>query len=482
MKRLFGADGIRGVSDTYPLRFPDVELLGRALGAWFREQNLHPTVVVGTDTRESSQRLKIALSYGLTHAGAQVIDVGILPTAAISFLIARKGFLDGGVVVSASHNPVIENGIKVFDHRGVKLSDQDETSIEEWFLGERLLPFEARPALFRHEESYAQEYAQSLTSEFSGESYRGRIVLDCANGASSILGPLAFDILKIPFNVLNASPDGTNINIYSGSEYVRLDPARFARIICQSNAELGIALDGDADRVVLVDREGYFYDGDMLLAFFALQLQKTFSLNQNRIVATPLSNSGFADYMSKNGIVVEVVRNGDKYVTDALLAKKLSLGGEQIGHLIMHTDQFRVTGDGLRTAFWLLHLLAQYPGVTLREMIPGMQKWPFVNVSVSLASRTESQADSIAGLSELIDITQIKIPDLSKFECRPASTESSYRIILESRFTAIETLAWYATKLAKHIQQQLQSEGREIHILDSTHGGEVLPDQIPLSP
>ena len=261
--KLFSADGIRGIIGKPPLRREDVERLGRALTVWLRQYTSAPPFLLGTDTRESSQRLKSALADGLVHGGVHVVDVGIVPTAAISYLIIRKGVFAGGAIVSASHNPIVENGIKIFDNRGVKINDETERLIETLFFGDTTLPFEIRPAEIISQPNFVQQYALALARESQiCKSLQSRLVVDCAHGAASQVGPFVLEALHIPYTVLNASPDGTNINRDAGSEYVRFNPNLLAQEVRCYGADIGIALDGDADRVVFVDSEGRLYDGD----------------------------------------------------------------------------------------------------------------------------------------------------------------------------------------------------------------------------
>jgi phosphoglucosamine mutase len=476
MGKLFGADGIRGTIDRHPLRLEDAEHLGRVVAARLRQTVPAPTFLIGTDTRESSQRLKVALVDGLARAGVRVVDAGILPTAAVSYLIASKGFFAAGAIVSASHNPIVENGIKLFNQRGVKISDETEDTIEQLFFGDAPLPFEIRPALSTNEPDYARQYARALAREYRNYEWRTcHVVVDCANGAAYQVGPLALGELGMPYALLNASPDGTNINRQAGSEYVRLNPRRLATELDRCNADVGVALDGDADRVLLVDREGRLYDGDMVLAMLALKLQREKKLQQDTVVATQMSNSGLTHYLRKYQVQMRLVRNGDKYVTDALLENDLTLGGEEIGHIVIHNDDTHVTGDGLRTALLTLGELTRHPGTDLRDLAPGIRKWPQVKTSVCIGRCITLQPAEIPGLSDLIQWTQEAIPDLTRLECRPASTEPVYRIMLEARTTDVSVLAGYAHRLAEHIQRYLRCLGRPIDILDCVNGGRIPP-------
>ena len=473
--KLFSADGIRGIIGKPPLKRENVEYLGRALASWLRQTAFAPIFLLGTDTRESSQCLKAALTDGLTRGGIQVVDAGILPTAAISYLIVNKGIFAGGAMVSASHNPIVENGIKVFDERGAKIADDTEQFIESLYFGNTTLPFEIRPAVMIPQPDFVQQYAKALARELSTypmSTPNTRIVIDCAQGAVSTVAPLVLDSLHIPYTAINISPDGTNINHHAGSEYVRLNPYLLAQDVRRYRANIGVAFDGDADRGVFVDSLGQLYDGDLLLAILALAYQRERRLQQNTVITTAMSNSGLAHYLRQHKITTRVVENGDKYITRTLIADDLTLGGEEIGHIIAHTDNLHVTGDGLRTALLVLSALAALPGARLSDLVPGMRKWPQIKASVWIGRGPRLlHQDEIPGLSTVLQKTREAIADLTKLECRPASTEPVYRIMLEARITDSKTLAQHTHRIATHIQQHLGRVGSPISILDCANGG-----------
>lgn len=471
--RLFSADGIRGIVDKHPLRREDVERLGRVLSVWLRQHAPAPTFLIGADTRESSQRLKAALADGLARGGVRVVDAGTLPTAAISYLIISKGFFAGGAMVSASHNPLIENGIKVFDNRGIKVDDETEHFIEELFFGETQLPYEMRPANPIEQPDFGQHYAMALAREAQAhERLQSHVVIDCAHGAASQIGPAILEKLHIPHTVLNASPDGTNINYKAGSEFVRFNPNLLTQEVQRYNAVVGVAFDGDADRAVFVDRQGQFYDGDMVLAMLSVKLQAEQRLQKDTVVTTPMSNSGLAHYLRQRCIATREVQNGDKYITHALVKDDLTLGGEEIGHVIAHTDNLHVTGDGLRTALLIFMMLAESPGATLQDLAPGMRKWPQIKAAVWIGRGTHlSLAPVVPGLLALLSKTCDAIPDLEKLECRPASTEPVYRIMMEAKTTDTSVLARHAFAIGKYIQHYFGPVSSSIRILDCTWGG-----------
>jgi phosphoglucosamine mutase len=473
MKRLFGADGIRGIIDQYPFRAEDLARLGQSLAHWWLEDEKRPIILLGTDTRESNQRIKSPLVDGLTQAGVEVWDAGILPTSAISYLVASNPDLLGGVMVSASHNPIFENGLKVFNQAGAKLSDEHEHQIEElFFLPNLTFRFRKSPAQVRTKSDALHNYIHATVKKFEHLSYpkSKKILVDCANGASYFTTQAIFHKLGIHYTLHNIAPDGTNINFGVGSEYVRKFPRQFAEDVKHSDAMLGIAFDGDADRVVFVDRDGVFYDGDMLLSMLAPFLQERGLLNNSTVVITQMANSGLAAHLDTFKIQTRQVNNGDKYITDMLMQDNHTLGGEQIGHIIIRDDETHITGDSLNTTLWILSALFEQD-CSLNELMRGMRKWPQINVSVGLGGRMISKTETIPGLDERKQQVMGKISDLSHFECRPASTEPVYRIMLEARETPVHVLTEHALALTNHIQQMLNKEGEPIEVLDCVRGG-----------
>jgi phosphoglucosamine mutase len=471
MARLFGADGIRGTIDVPPLTPEGIDLLGRSLGDWLKELQSQPVILVGTDTRESCQRMKEAIVDSLNRAGVATVDVGVLPTAGISYLLASKGFFSGGLVISASHLPNDENGIKVFAPDGTKIDDATEARIEADFLSGRKRPVSLVRARNVQEPDYTRQYGRDLALEFRHLDWRFvNFLCDCANGACSEVAPRTFQYLGVRPTLLNAWPDGANINQEAGSEHVRKNPGQMVAELQRYNLPYGIALDGDGDRVAIVDAGGHFYDGDELLAMLALKLQRIGWLNRERVVITPMSNSGLIEYLGQRQIQVEQVPNGDKYLTRALLIDDLNLGGEQIGHLVVRTHPARLTGDGLRTALCILAELAAHPGLQLTDLAPGLQKWPQINVNLELECRTHELKERIPGLVDKIAELEQRHPDLAVRACRPASTEAAYRIMLEARQTPVPVLAGCAAEMAALIQCHLHCQG-ELTYFDLQNGG-----------
>jgi len=473
MEKLFSADGIRGKTDYGILSPESLERLGMVLAIWWKESASTPEILIGSDTRESSERIKQRLVVGLTRGGVKVIDAGILTTPAISFLILHTGGFCGGISISGSHLPVIENGIKIFDRSGAKIDDATELCIDELFSGCLPNQVNSLPARVIKMHHLADAYIDELVAEYPSLKLDKRVAIDYANGAASIIGGKVFARIGIKPLSVNISPNGTNINLRSGSEYVRHSPKEFAREFGRYGCEIGIAFDGDGDRVAFIDRNGKFFDGDMILAMLALDLKRTEKLRNNTVVITQMSNTGLEHHLRNHDINIKIVRNGDKYITEALLKDDLILGGEQIGHVIIRTSRKRITGDGLRTALWILNKLGNSSVSDISDLMGGLRKWPQVNTSAYLSKRTTLLAHQIPGLSDLLERVKQQVPDLSRLECRPASTEPSYRVMLEAEETPVHILADMARQVAKHLQHELECLGNPIQVLDCVDGGHI---------
>ena len=473
MKKLFSADGIRGKTDYGILSPESLERLGMVLAIWWKELSPAPEILVGSDTRESSERIKQRLAMGLTRGGVKVLDAGVITTPAVSFLIIHKGGLCGGISISGSHLPAIENGIKIFNGAGIKIDDATEFYLEELFSGNLPQHVSSRPSRLVKMHQLVEDYINELIAEYPALKMEKRIAIDYANGAASSIGGRTLAQMGIKPLSVNMSPNGTNINLRSGSEYVRHSPREFAREFCRYGCEIGIAFDGDGDRVAFIDRDGRFFDGDMILAMLALDLKQAGELRNNTVVITQMSNTGLERHLKNHDIKIQTVKNGDKYITDALLKEDLVLGGEQVGHIIIRTNRRRITGDGLRTALWILNELGCHSMPDISDLMGGLRKWPQVNSSAYLNQRTALLAHQIPGLSDLLETIKQQVPDLSRLECRPASTEASYRVMIEAAETPVHVLATIARQIAEHVQHQLECLDHPIEILDCVNGGHI---------
>jgi len=415
--RLFGTDGIRGVANTE--LSADIALsLGRAAGETIRGGS----VLVGRDTRRSGEMLAEALQAGFHSVGVDTVDVGVLPTGGISYLVEASG-ATMGVVVSASHNPAVDNGIKLLDGRGAKLADEQEDAIEArlrkgtpWHLadGDRV---GTRFPMPDAEDRYLR-FLQGSTSY----SLRGfRLFLDCANGAASRVAPELFRRLKADVETMCAEPDGTNINDECGAAH----PEFLAR---HSKGRIGLAFDGDADRLIAVDEDGIPANGDVIMAIIARHMKEAGRLKKNVVVATVMANLGFRKAMERLDIELVETQVGDRYVKEAMWNRRAILGGEQSGHVIF-ADR-AVTGDGLLTAVRLLEVVA-ITGKELRELrAETITEFPQILRNVRVEDKGRLEDAEV--LWETIREREAQLAGNGRILVRASGTESLVRIMVEA--------------------------------------------------
>lgn len=464
--KLFGADGIRGTADVFPLDETCTERIGRSIASWMRLHTYRPACLIGCDTRESSKRLKASLILGLSRSGVDVVNSGILPTPAISYLVASRGYFNAGVVISASHNPVAENGIKIFDHNGLKISRDMEKYIEGAF-EDPMLSSERFYGTVRTMDSWEQTYSRALAADFKDRNWGNlNILLDCANGAASLTARLALDQLGARYFPINHHPNGLNINVNSGSEFARIYPEKVAAQLQKQGLDTAILLDGDGDRALIVDRYGHTLDGDDFLCILAAKLKHEKLLKHNSVVHTQMANRGIVRHLEKEKYQVRCVQNGDRNVAEAIVKNNWSLGGEPIGHTIIRTDNVWVTGDGLRTALSVLAEQLDQKADRVTDLAQSYKKNPQITVTIHLRERVVHRSDEIPGLSKLLDEITNEVSDLERpIECRPASTEAAYRLVIEARFSTQPLLRHRAMLIAKHIQVFFQCTELPIEIV-----------------
>lgn len=421
---LFGTDGVRGRANadlTPELALAVAGAAARVLVA--HDASHRPVAVVGRDPRASGEMLEAAVVAGLTSAGADVLRVGVLPTPAVAFLTADYG-ADLGVMLSASHNPMPDNGIKLFAAGGQKLPDDIEAEIEAAVAagpGER--PTGAAVGRVRSSDDAPARYSAHLLAAQPASLAGLRIVVDCANGAASTVAPDVYRRAGADVTLIAAEPDGLNINEGVGSTH--LGP--LIQAVRSSGADLGIAHDGDADRCLAVDASGAVVDGDQLLALCALALHEVGALRAGTVVATVMSNLGFHHAMRAAGIEVLTTAVGDRYVLEALRAKELSLGGEQSGHLVFADSA--TTGDGLLTA---LHVMARVvaTGSSLADLAAVVRRLPQTLVNVKVADR-EAVAAS-AAVAAAVAAAEAELGDSGRVLLRPSGTEQLVRVMVEA--------------------------------------------------
>ncbi len=429
--RLFGTDGIRGKANIYPLVGDLAYKLGRALVyALNSNRNKKKKIIIGKDTRLSGYMLENAITSGVVSMGADAFLVGPMPTPAIAFLV-RSMRADAGVVISASHNPFDDNGIKIFSHDGLKLSDELEELIEHYIfstelddkgaLGEHIgRAYRIRDTLGR----YIVFAKDTLPYTMNLEGLR--IVLDCANGATYKVAPMIFEELGAEVITINNEPNGININEKCGSTY----PATIVEASRLYRADVGIAFDGDGDRVLMVDETFKTVDGDMILAILARDMKEKGKLKKDTVVGTIMSNYGLEEYLSRIGVKLERVDVGDKNIVKRMLEGGFNLGGEQSGHIIL--SDLNTTGDGIITALAVLAIMKE-KNAKLSELHKDYRKVPEQTINVSVKSKPP--LDEIQEIQDAIKKARDILDGKGRIVVRYSGTEPYLRITVESENT-----------------------------------------------
>jgi phosphoglucosamine mutase len=441
--KLFGTDGIRGKAGVAPLEPVTVARVGAALVRSLMGGALPHRFVIGRDTRESGEWIEQELARGLTSGGAKVISAGVVPTPAVAYLARTEGF-DAGLVISASHNPYDDNGIKVFGGSGVKLTAALEASVEamvadsSWSVG-------AAPGVIERQDlsgSYLAHLEQIMAD--AGPLTGAPIVVDCANGATAAIAPAFLASLGFDVRPIGVTPDGRNINLDCGSTHL----ARLSREVVASGARLGIAFDGDGDRALFVDASGQAVDGDAMLLIAALHLKQEGRLPGDAVVATVMSNIGLEMALRGHGISLVRAAVGDKYVMEEMVKRGSALGGEQSGHIIFADHLF--TGDGLATALNLLRIMAQ-SGRELADLAGELVTYPQVLVNVRVKQRTDYL--QVPAIAATIRRVEGELAGHGRLLIRYSGTEPLLRIMLEGKNQA-EIRGW-AEEIAGVVKEQL---------------------------
>jgi phosphoglucosamine mutase len=432
-RKLFGTDGVRGEAGTF-LSAELATALGRAATASLEAER--PQVLIVRDTRESGPMLEAALAAGIAAAGGDALLAGVLPTPAAAIMVKRLG-LDLAAVVSASHNPFHDNGIKFFDGRGVKLADQVEARIEA-LIDEAPAP--EGGGHVRELNGGLDDYLRELRSAFPLDLSGRKVLLDCANGATYQAAPAIFERLGAEVEAIGVEPDGRNINAGCGSTHVEA----LAERIVASEAEIGFAFDGDGDRVLAVDGNGRVHDGDELIALAARGMAGRGEL-PGGVVVTVMSNYGFHQAMAGAGIEVAVTQVGDRYVIDEMRRRDWSLGGEQSGHVIC--SDFVSTGDGIAAA---LMTMRELDGRRLEDAVP-MEKLPQTLVNVEVANR-EAIKDATA-VWQAVERESEALEGRGRVLLRPSGTEPLVRVMVEA--PSAEEAESTAERLGALVRQEL---------------------------
>jgi phosphoglucosamine mutase len=444
---LFGTDGVRGVANkdltaelAVDLAIAAAHILGE-IGAFAGHR---PKAIVGQDSRASGDFLEAAVVAGLTSAGVDVYRVGVLPTPAISYLVKESG-ADLGVMISASHNPMPDNGIKFFARGGDKLADSVEAQIEA-HLGE---PWD-RPTgkdvgRIINDDSAKQKYLSHLLATINTDLAGLKVVVDCANGAASFVAPLAYEKAGAKVTAISATPTGWNINENCGSTHLE----NLIAEVKKTGADLGVAHDGDADRCLLIDHQGQVIDGDYILMILANALMSENKLNKKTVVGTVMSNLGFVNAMEADGVAVVMTAVGDRYVLENMLVNNYSLGGEQSGHVILR--EFSNTGDGLLTALQVMQVVAKSKK-SLSELASKMQKYPQVLINVKDVKREKLAASN--KISDYIADQEKTLGSNGRILVRASGTESLIRVMVEAK--EMQTAQKIADSLAELVRSELK--------------------------
>ena len=425
MDRLFGTDGIRGVANS-ELTCELATKVGQATAnALLKRLKKVPRIVIGCDTRMSSDMLVAAVSAGICSFGASAITLGVVSTPAVAYL-TRLLNADAGVMISASHNSFEYNGIKIFGNEGFKLSDVLEAEIESTVLGESLknpLPCSAIGRI-TNEEDGAELYLSFLKSTASAKFDGLKIAVDCANGSASKTAERLFTTLGARVYMLNNTPNGRNINENCGSTHTDA----LQKYVVDNKLDCGLAFDGDADRLLCVDEHGGLVDGDMIMAICALDMRKRKKLEKNTVVGTVMSNFGFIKFCAEQGISFTATKVGDKFVLEEMIRGGYSLGGEQSGHIIFR--EFATTGDGQLTAVQLLSIMAK-EGKSLFELASVMTKSPQIIINVAASDKKKLLFSTSAVIREAIFEAEAELGNAGRIIVRPSGTEPLIRVMAE---------------------------------------------------
>jgi phosphoglucosamine mutase len=445
MGKFFGTDGVRGVANielTPELAYR----VGRA-GAYVLTKHTNHTakIIVGMDTRISGDMLEAALIAGICSVGAHAVSLGIVPTPAVAHLV-RKYDADAGVVISASHNPVQDNGIKFFNSKGFKLRDEIENEIEDYMTSrweELPRPYADKVGDKEVCEDAIDDYVDFLTATTDIKLDGIKVAIDCANGATYKAAPLALTSLGVDVSAIHREPDGTNINLNCGSTHLE----SLIEYVKANKCDIGIAFDGDGDRCLAVDGNGCVIDGDVIMAICANYMKECGKLKNNTIVATVMSNMGLFIMGEKNGINIERTNVGDRYVLERILERGDCFGGEQSGHIIFF--DYNTTGDGILTAIQLLTTLKK-TGKTLAEAKSVMEVLPQVLVNAEVDNSRKKEYQTNETIQSEVKKLNDRFSGEGRVLVRPSGTEPLIRVMIEGR--DLKVMKEEATRLARIIE------------------------------
>ena len=451
-RKYFGTDGMRGEANK-DLTIDLVTSLGLALGYYLKKHRKKagkPKIILGTDTRISGYMIRSALTAGLNSMGVNIDFVGVLPTPGVCYL-TRKLKADAGIMISASHNPVKDNGIKIFSQNGYKLPDAVEEELEELMEKKDELLEKYQVAgddlgTFKYVEDDMKIYLDYLTSTVKTNFSKLRIVIDTANGAAYRVASKVFQNLGADVIVINNIPNGKNINVNCGSTH----PELLQEVVKVYKADLGLAYDGDADRLIAVDNTGAIINGDLIIAIIAEYMQHRGLLNDNKVVTTVLSNMGFEKYLDEKGIGLIRANVGDRYVLEKMKEYGLNIGGEQSGHILML--DYNTTGDGVLSSIQLVAAILE-SGKTLHELVKDIKLWPQYSKNILVAKEKKATWETNKELIDFIKAKEKEIAGKGRILVRASGTESLIRVMVEAE--SQETVDKYVEELSKKVEETL---------------------------
>ena len=445
MRKYFGTDGIRGIAGeslTADLSFK----VGKALGKLLTEKKDHPKVVIGRDTRISCDMIEHALTAGLTSTGVNVMTVGTIPTPAIAYL-TKTIETDSGIMISASHNPYQDNGIKIFGPDGFKLTDEQELEIESLIDNSELIKnasFEKIGKVYSGNE-LTQKYIQHIKQSITGDLSDIKIALDCANGATTGVAPFIFGDLEADIETIGCQPNGVNINDNVGSTKIET----ISEFVKENNVDVGFAFDGDGDRVLAVDANGNIVDGDKIMFILAKHLKEHGELKDNMVVSTVMSNIGFYKAIEENGLQSIKTAVGDRYVVEEMRKNDYSLGGEQSGHIVLMN--YATTGDGILTAVKLANII-KTSGKSLEELASEVNIYPQKLVNIKVVDKKTAMEDSDI-LAECEKVEK-ELEGNGRILLRASGTENLIRVMVEA--SSDELTDKYCEQVAKIVREKFE--------------------------
>ncbi len=452
MKKLFGTDGIRGLAGSFPLDIDTVEKIGTSLARQFNGQlGRPPRFITGRDTRESGSLIEQAFHKGASAANAKCESAGVITTPGVAFLTKQFGF-DAGIVISASHNPFQDNGIKIFSPSGKKIGEEIERTIEKDIFDKNIVATDLVSNELHSERAaeFENSYLNFLADEFSGLSLSGfKIIVDCANGAASHIVPKLFDRFGADLTVINNKPDGRNINRDCGSLHLE----HLQAMVIKKNADFGVALDGDADRALFVDEKGNVIDGDATLWIMAQYFLAHNKLKNKTVVATVMSNIGLEIALGSRGLKLERAAVGDKYVLEELLKSNSEIGGEQSGHIMI--PEKSLVGDGMMTTLSLLNAIKER-AVPFSRMIDGFVRFPQVLVNVKVDEKLPFA--EVKEIADAVKQVETELAGKGRLLLRYSGTENLARVMIEGEDQ--KKIEVQADRLAKIIRIELSANGK----------------------